>query len=186
MEVAMHRTLILTTSALLTIVVACTSSTPTERSASRLANTAGSLDRAANADDNPARAQSMDEVRRLSDAEVQAFLATDASTLARLWSDEFVVTNPLNQFVTKQQVLAIVNSGFLAFAAYDRTIDYIHAYGDIVIVAGRETVVWAGRFPLAGQTSRLRYTAVWSRNGNEWTEVARHANILPPPPPGAP
>jgi ketosteroid isomerase-like protein len=185
MEMAMHRTLILTTSTLLSVVVACTSSTPTERSAARV-NPGVTLDRAANADDNPARAHSTEEVRRLSDAEVQAFLATDASTLAKLWSDEFVVTNPLNQFVTKQQVLALVNSGILAFGAYDRTIDYIHAYGDIVIVAGRETVVWAGRFPLAGQTSRLRYTAVWSRNGNEWTEVARHANILPPPPPGAP
>jgi hypothetical protein len=37
--------------------------------------------------------------------------------MARLWSDDFVVTNPLNKFVTKQQVLGMVESGFLVIAS---------------------------------------------------------------------
>src|SRR5688500_10194272 len=53
------------------------------------------------------------EVRRISAEEVQAFLRRDSKTMARLWSDDFVVTNPLNQFVTKQQVLGMVESGVL-------------------------------------------------------------------------
>jgi hypothetical protein len=97
-----------------------------------------------------------------------------------LWSDDLVVTNPLNQFVNKQHVLDMVSTATLAFSSYDRQIEYLHFYGDIAIVAGGETVVWAGKMPLAGKTSHLRYTAVWRRQNGTWQEVVRHANIIPP------
>jgi hypothetical protein len=173
--------LLLTSTAL---VISCSSPTASQESGAR-AGTAAALTRSSNAGMNAAAVQATEEVRRLDAAEVQAFLADDPATLGRLWSDEFVVTNPFNQFVTKQQVMALVTSGVLAFASYERHLEYAHAYGDLVIVAGSEKVVWAGKIPLAGQTSRLRYTAVWARHGNEWQEVARHANIVAPGgPPG--
>jgi hypothetical protein len=136
-------------------------------------------DGAADASAISARA-AVEGARRASDAEVQAFLQNDPAALARLWSNDFVVTNPFNALVNKQQVLALVTSGALAFSAYTRTTDYAHAYGDIVIIAGRETVHWAGTLPLAGKTSNLRYTAVWQQRGDGWAEIARHANIIPP------
>jgi hypothetical protein len=135
---------------------------------------------------NPFAVRAEREVRQADAAEVQAFLDDDPAALARLWSDDFVVTNPFNQFVTKQQVLALVTSGTLAFRSYDRTIEYMHAYGKVMVVAGRETVVWAGRMPLTGQTSRLRYTSVWMRSGDEWREVARHASLIQAGAPGGP
>jgi hypothetical protein len=46
------------------------------------------------------------------------------------------------------------------------------------VVAGRETVVWAGRMPMAGTTSPLRFTARWIARAGSWQEVARHANIV--------
>jgi len=36
------------------------------------------------------------EVRRLNAKEVDAFVHNDPKTMAQLWSDDFVVTNPLN------------------------------------------------------------------------------------------
>lgn len=156
--------LTLTASAL--VFVSCSSSTPTEP---------GLV--AARAEAAVARADS---------AEVQAFLANDPTTLSRLWSDDFVVRNPFNQFVTKPQVVNLVTSGILAFSAYERHIEYTKAYGDLVVIAGSETVVWAGKMPLAGQTTQLKYTAVWARQGNEWREIARHANIVPPGGPAGP
>ena len=122
------------------------------------------------------------EVRLLNAEEVQAFERNDAKTMARLWSDDFVVTNPLNRFVTKQQVLGMVESGFLAIPSYDRQIEYIRVYGDVVIVAGSETVLWGGKMPNVGKTEHLRFTAVWMRRAGTWQEVARHANIVPPTP----
>jgi hypothetical protein len=111
--------------------------------------------------------------------EVADFMSADAKGLEGLWADSFVVTNPLNQFVTGAQVGAMITSGMLRFASYDRRIEYIRIYGDMAIVAGAETVVWAGKMPLAGQTSRLRFTAVWRHSMIGWREVARHANIIP-------
>lgn len=118
------------------------------------------------------------DVRRASDDEVRALLANDVKALAQLWSDDFVVTNPLNQLVGKEQVMALITSDTLAFTAYDRRIEYVHMYDSVAVVAGTETVVWAGRMPMAGKQTPLRFTAVWMKHGGRWREVARHANVI--------
>lgn len=126
---------------------------------------------------NDARAE--EDVRRANVEEVDSFLHSDAKVMARLWSDDFVVTNPLNRFVNKQQVLGMVESGFLVITAYDRQIEYVRVYGDTVITAGSETVVWGGKMPNAGKTEHLRFTGIWMKQRGSWQEVARHANIVP-------
>jgi len=119
------------------------------------------------------------QIRQLNTDEHDAFMKNDADALAKIWSDDLVVTNPFNQFVTKQQVLALVKNEVLAFKSYERNIEYVKDYGDTVIVAGSETCVWAGKIPIAGQESKLRFTQVWRKRGGKWQEVARHANIVP-------
>ena len=119
-----------------------------------------------------------EENRRLNAQEVEALLHNDVKTLGRIWSDDFVVTNPFNRFVNKQQVLGMIEAGNLAISSLDRQIEYVHVYRDTVIVAGSETAVWAGRMPNAGQTSHLRITSIWIKQGRRWQEVARHANII--------
>jgi ketosteroid isomerase-like protein len=177
----MQRTVALTSSLLaLMALVNCSSPTTADQSQLRAGGAAVASTSRSVGEDHAAAHRAATAVGRLDSAEVQAFLANDPAMLARLWSDDFVVTNPFNQFLNKQQVLALVTSGTLAFSAYARHIGSIHAYGDVVVVAGSETVVWAGSIPLAGQTSQLRYTAVWSRHGNEWQEVARHASFIQP------
>jgi len=125
------------------------------------------------------------EIRRLNSEEVNAFLHGDSQAMARLWSDDFVVTNPLNKFVTKKQVLGMVDSGFLVVTSHDRQIEYLRVYGDTVIVAGSEVVGWGGKMPNAGKTEHLRFTAVWMKQAGKWQEVARHANIVPEQPTGS-
>jgi uncharacterized protein (TIGR02246 family) len=121
-------------------------------------------------------------IRRLNAEEVDAFLKNDRAAMARLWSEDFVVTNPLNKFVTKQQVLGMVASGFLVITSFDRQIEYLRVYGDVVVVAGREAVVWGGRMPNAGKSENLRFTAVWMKQDGRWQQIARHANIVPSQP----
>jgi ketosteroid isomerase-like protein len=118
------------------------------------------------------------ELRRLNTEEPDAFLHKDAKALADLWSDDLVVTNPLNEFVTKQQILGMVESGFLVITSYVRSIEYVRVYGDTVIVAGSETVVWGGKMANAGKVEHLRFTGVWIKQAGRWQEVARHANIV--------
>jgi uncharacterized protein (TIGR02246 family) len=130
---------------------------------------------AATADDMRAEAA----VRQLSADEVQAFLRRDAAAMARLWSDDFVVTNPLNRFLTKRQVLETVESGVLVITSFDRQVEYVKVYGDTVVLAGRETVLWGGKMPNAGRTEQLRITAIWMNQQGRWQQVARHANVVP-------
>lgn len=118
-------------------------------------------------------------VRQLNAEEVQAFLQKAPDRLASLWSDDFVVTNPLNKFVTKKQVLDMVRSGVLGMDSFERNIEYVRVYGDTVIVAGSETVVWGGKMPNPGRKDQLRFTSVWMLQNRRWQQVARHANIIP-------
>lgn len=132
--------------------------------------------------------QSAEEVavRNANAEEVQGFLRKDPKVFERLWADEFVVTNPLNRFVTKQDVLKMINSGVLVITQYDRKIEYVRFYGDIAIVAGAEIVVWGGRMPNAGKSEQLRFTGIWQKQKGGWRQIARHANIVPPAPAPAP
>jgi ketosteroid isomerase-like protein len=119
------------------------------------------------------------EVRKLNAEEVAAFLGNDPKAMARVWSDDFVVTNPLNKFVNKQQVLGMVQSGFLVITSYERQVEYVRVYDNTVIVAGSETVVWGGKMPNAGKTEHLRFTAIWMKQQGRFQEIARHANVVP-------
>ncbi len=123
-------------------------------------------------------------IRQVNREEVEGFLRRDPDLLDRLWSSDLIVTNPLNQLVTKDDVLRMIRSGFLVITSYDRQIEYVHAYGKMMIVAGHETVVWGGTMPLAGKAQHLRFTAVWLLRDGHWEEIARHANIVATSRPG--
>lgn len=118
------------------------------------------------------------EIRRLNAREVEALLRNDVKALSLIWSPDFVVTNPLNKFVNRKEVVGLIESNVLAFKSYDREVEYVRAFGDTAIVAGSETVVWAGKMPDAGKPSHLRFTAVWMKHAGRWQELARHANIV--------
>lgn len=125
-------------------------------------------------------------IRQVNNDEVAAFMQKDTKALKNLWSSDFVVTNPLNQFVKGEQVTRMVDNGILAFSSYDRKVEYVRIYKDTAIVAGSEIVGWAGKMPMAGKTSNLRFTSVWMKHGGRWLQVVRHANIVIAPPPGKP
>ena len=120
------------------------------------------------------------EIRGLNKQEVDALLANDVTTLKQLWSEDFVVTNPFNKFLKKDQVVMMTSSGMIAFKSYVREIEYVRLYDNNAIVIGTETVLWAGKMPTAGQTSKLRFTGIWMKQDGRWQEVARHANIFVP------
>src|SRR4051812_11379836 len=77
-------------------------------------------------------------VRKLYDDERKAFLKGDAKELATYFADEFMVTNPFNQLAPKKFFIGMVANGTLAFSTFERTIEHIQFYDDMVIVAGRE------------------------------------------------
>lgn len=119
------------------------------------------------------------DLRNANDQEVAAFMARDAEALSQLWSDEFLVTNPLNKVASKAEVLAMVRNGMLWFKSYQRHIEHIRQYENTAVIIGNEDVEWAGKMPLAGRVLFLRFTAVWFHKEGHWVQIARHANVVP-------
>jgi len=113
-----------------------------------------------------------EEIRQLDNAAREAFLRGDIATLQRLLSDEFVVTNPFNRVLTKQQVLEALASGRIGHSAYEREIEILRLHGDTTVVMGREVVVDEG------QTKHRRYTDIWLKREERWQMIARHANTI--------
>jgi hypothetical protein len=125
-------------------------------------------------------------VRKLFEEQRSAILHGDTKVLERVLSDDFVVTNPFNQFLTKREVTERTASGQISFSSFERTLDYVKVYGDFAVVAGKETGVWGAKSPLPGKPLNLRITAVARKVNGQWVEVARHASMILPRPPGPP
>src|SRR5437764_12568564 len=113
-----------------------------------------------------------EEIRRLDNEAREAFLSGDVTTLQRLFSEDFVVTNPFNRVLDKPQVLEALASGRIKHSVYEREIEVLRLYADAAVVMGRESVVDEG------ETKNRRYTEVWLRGQGHWQAVARHADDI--------
>lgn len=120
------------------------------------------------------------QARRASDEEVQAFLHKDVQRMADLWSDTFVFSLS-NRLVAKREILEQLEGGLVPIKSYERKIHTARAYGDTVVLAGSETVIWGEKNRGVEESEHLRFTAVWIKQKGQWQEVARLAHVVPYP-----
>jgi ketosteroid isomerase-like protein len=123
-----------------------------------------------------------EEIKRLTADEVAILMRGDVAALEQIYPEDFVVTNPFNQFINKQKVLERIRTNIIKYKSYDKQIEYLHVYGNTVLAIGRETVVPTADAdrPDAGQTVHRRFTEFWVKRKGKWQRVARHAsNIVP-------
>jgi ketosteroid isomerase-like protein len=113
-----------------------------------------------------------EEIRQLDNEMREAMLARDIGALKRLCSDDFVVTNPFNRIINKQQMLEGVESGRIKHSVFERQIEYLRTYEGTAVVMGYETVIDDG------PTIHRRYTEVWMMQDGRWQLIARHANQI--------
>ena len=120
----------------------------------------------------------MDKLEALEQQECEAVLASDLSTLERLWHQDYVVNAPNNVVVQgRDVVLGLVRGGIIAYHRFTRSIEHLSVVGDTGIAMGLETVQpKAG--PQAGQILERRYTNVWRNLDGEWRMICRHANVI--------
>ena len=85
-----------------------------------------------------------EEIKRLYAFEEQLTLTQDTAGIRLYYPDDFVVTNPLNQFIDKKKVIERINSNIIKYSTYKHTFDAFRFYGDMVIVIGSETVLTTG------------------------------------------
>ena len=120
------------------------------------------------------------EVRAAEQKHRAAFLAGDVAALEAMFSDDFVVNSPLNSIVDKARLLDMVRKGVLTISSFEQNIEQVRRYGDVVVVMGADSVVYAAPSPNAGRTDRRRFTDLWRSEGGRWRFVARQASIICP------
>ena len=119
------------------------------------------------------------EIRKLEQAERQAVLKGDTTTLfQQLWAPEFIVNNPGNIVVTRQQVAELIRTGKISYERFERVIERVSIINNTAIVMGHELVSPEGVTDNAGKSLTRRYTNIWMKRDNQWKLVGRQATIV--------
>lgn len=118
------------------------------------------------------------EIRKLYAVEQQLVLNQDTTGMKEFYPDDFVVTNPFNQFIDKKTVIKRVKANIIKYSSYERKFDYFKIYDNTAIVVGSEIVIPTQNAYRsdAGRTVIRRFTEVWMKRGTEWKKIVRHAN----------
>ena len=118
------------------------------------------------------------EIRKLEDAQREAFLKKDTATLFKIFSPNFVVNAPTNKITTLQDLKMLIQKGEVDMEVFERVTEKVTFTENIAIAMGNETLHPAGKMPNTGKTVKRRYTNIWMKNGKTWQLVARQATII--------
>ncbi len=107
-----------------------------------------------------------------------ALLTDDRPAFAAALASDFSVNTPENRVAPRAGVVARNAQGQIAYARYERTIDYAGLRGDMVVLMGEERVTPKGASPDAGKRVTRRFTDLWRQEDGRWRLTARQATIL--------
>lgn len=127
---------------------------------------------------SPAQAEASDGQATLYQAEDQARLAVlhaEVNQLARIWSENLIVSTPRLGIVgDRARLLGAFEAGAVAYERYDQDIEIVRIDGDTAVVMGTETVQTG---PDSDPIQR-RFTHVWIERDGRWRLLARHADLV--------
>jgi ketosteroid isomerase-like protein len=103
-----------------------------------------------------------------------AAFTKDLAGLEKYWSPEMLVNSPGNRILTREQVFAAIREDKLKYSNYTNEVEAFHAYGDVAVVMGHETLV-PDTGPEAGTKLYRRYTDVMQKTNGSWMLIARQA-----------
>ena len=118
------------------------------------------------------------EIRKVEDAQREAFLKKDTATLFKLFSPDFVVNAPTNKITTLHELMQLMRQGAVDMEAFERITEKVTFHNNIAVAMGNETLHPAGNMPNAGKTVKRRYTNIWMKNKEGWQLVARQSTII--------
>ena len=85
--------------------------------------------------------------------------------------------SPANKLQSRAETLEIIGKGPGWFSTYERTIEAAYASGDVVVLMGREVVVYEDfGTPYDGRRVHRRFTNVWRLVDGAWMVLLRHAS----------
>lgn len=119
------------------------------------------------------------EIRNLENLERESVMKGDSTALFdKIWSPNMVVNTPANVVGTVEGTKAIFRAGGLKYLSFERNIEKISFYENVVIVMGGEVIRPQGKQSNAGKVVTRRFTHVWQNSGGNWSIIARQATII--------
>lgn len=120
--------------------------------------------------------QAEQALRQIENEILTALLKSDTSALNRLWADEYSFTAPDGRVVTKENYIALIESGSLKYEVIKLEDLKVRVYGDTALAAGRITVKGiVGTHIIDGQD---RYLTVYVKRQGRWQQVATHSSRI--------
>ena len=117
------------------------------------------------------------EFRDLDRGWVAAYLQGDTELFDRVWIDSFIFTFPFGQFTNKEQEIADIKSGDLAFESLSTDDIKVKVYGNTAVMAGR--LMMKGRYKERDISGQYNYTNVlWKPQEERWQIVASHTTHI--------
>jgi ketosteroid isomerase-like protein len=108
---------------------------------------------------------------------VAAYLQGSSDLFDRIWTDGFIFTFPFGQFANKEQEIANIKSGDLAFDSLSTDKIRVKVYCNTAVMAGRVTM--KARYKDRDISGQYNYTNVLKkRQDGPWQIVASHATHI--------
>jgi ketosteroid isomerase-like protein len=117
------------------------------------------------------------EVLAAQDRRFAATVAGDVEALGRILGDEVTYTHSNGAVESRDQYLEAIRAGTYRYRSLTPEERRVRLLGDVAVVTGScRVVVETGERTLEG---RLRFTAVYARQGGEWRLVVWQSTRLP-------
>ncbi len=100
-----------------------------------------------------------------------SLIDSDVESLDRILGDDFLLIDVMTgSEIAKSDLLAVLRSGQLKFAAIEPVESQVRLYGITAVITGRTRM--SGRFGETPFTASSRYTHVFVKEQNQWRLVS--------------
>jgi len=125
------------------------------------------------------RGNAEEQIKTLSDQEIQAYLKADIGFMEKYFADDYTAIHGDSRLYTKAQEIENYKSGALKYESIDVRERKIRAYGDTAVV------IWLvssnGTYNGKSFSGDFRVTDVWVKHKGDWKFVAFQVTRVPPP-----
>jgi hypothetical protein len=120
--------------------------------------------------------QAEQTLRQIENDTLDALVKGDISTLNRIWADEYSFTPPNGTVVSKENYLALLQSGSVKYDSLKSEGLRVRIYGDTAVVSGSFAV--RGRVGTHELNGTDRFLTVYVKRQGRWQQVASQASRI--------
>jgi hypothetical protein len=124
-------------------------------------------------------------LRAVDERQRQIISGNDVRGMTEIAHSNLRINAPTNQVLTREQLLAMMESGDIGAENFVRVPEAVTISGNIGIVMGHEsftpTATSASGRMFGLQPLKRRYTNVYVFEAGRWQFLSRHANVIAPP-----